>query len=223
MTGVQTCALPISILLMEDEHSELKIVASKEEHKQITTNADELLKNKTENSFSSTKSKKVNIKVDENQRVHKIKDLKKDDKNYLLKKSFKKHSFKSLLSNKKEDYLIKPRHNESPTHLLVIEDIKNYLEKKGIEVKTFITKKPDLVFELNGKKFAIEVETGAVLTKVSRMKEKLEVLKDYDKWFFVVTNKNKVAKYRKFGPTIDLRFIRRQLNKILKFKKSHSA
>jgi len=30
--------------MMENDHSEIKIVASKEEHKLITTNADELLK-----------------------------------------------------------------------------------------------------------------------------------------------------------------------------------
>jgi len=210
-----TASVGEGILLMEDEHSELKIVASKEEHKQITTNADEILE-QSEKTFSSAKSKKVIIKADENIRVHKIKGLTKKDKEYLLKKNFKEHLFKSLLSNKKEKYLLKPRFNESPTHLFVIQDIKNYLEKKGINVETFVTKKPDLVFQLKNKKYAIEVETGSVLSKVSRMKEKLEVLKNYDKWFFVVTNKNKVAKYRKYGRTIDLRFLRRQMSKIIK-------
>ena len=122
---------------------------------------------------------------------------------------------KSLVSNKSEDFLLQPRHNESLTHLFVIYDLKEYLEKKGIKVQTYTTKKPDLVFKLKNKTYAIEVETGSVLTKRSRMKDKLKVLAKYNKWFFVVTNKNKVAEYRKYGKSIDLRFIRRQINKIL--------
>ena len=124
---------------------------------------------------------------------------------------------------KKEKYFIKPRFTETANHLFVIEDIKNYLEKKGIEVQLYATKKPDIVFNLGKKKIAIEVETGAVLTKKSRMDEKIKVLNTYDKWFFVVTNKNKVTDYRKYGTAIDVRFLRRQLVKILNLKKSHSA
>jgi len=47
----------------------------------------------------------------------------------------------------------------------------------------FVTKKPDIVFEINGKKFAIEIETGSYFSKISRMKEKLKVLENYNKWF----------------------------------------
>jgi hypothetical protein len=46
------------LLLMEDEHSEIKIVASELEHKQITTNADEILANKKEQKPNRQEQKK---------------------------------------------------------------------------------------------------------------------------------------------------------------------
>lgn len=212
-----TAGVGEGILLMEDEHSELKIVASSEEHKQITTNADEILEDEKE---TKSDGKKINIKVDEKVRVHLSKKLTKDEKEYLIKKGFKEELFSSICLPKKEKYFVKPRFNETPKHLFVIYDIKSYLEKKGIKVELYVTRKPDIVFEINGKRIAIEVETGAVLSKAIRMKEKLDILKGYDEWFFVVTNKNKVTNYREYGVAIDTRFLQGQLNKLLKLKRA---
>ena len=72
------CGIPLEL---EDEHSELKIVASKGEHKQITTNADELLLEEPE---EKKKGKKINIKVDANERIHLSKNLSKPEKEYLI-------------------------------------------------------------------------------------------------------------------------------------------
>lgn len=46
--------------------------------------------------------------------------------------------------------------------------------------------------------------------------EKVQTLnKNYDEWFFVVSNKNFTAKYKQLGKTIDLRGLSKHLNKIL--------
>lgn len=210
-----TAGIGEGLLLMEDEHSKLKIVASPEEHKQITTNADEILEN-NKDSRGINKGRIVKIKVDSNKRVHLSKLLTKDDKKFLLNQGFKEESFKSIYSKQKEKYFVKPRFNETGTHLFVTYDLKNYLEKKKIKVELYTTKKPDLVFTYKDKRYALEVETGAGLTKISRMKDKLETLKNYDIWSFVVTNRNKVKKYKKFGKTIDTRYLRREIDKMLK-------
>lgn len=207
-----TAGIGEGLILMEDEHSKLKIVASPEEHNQITTNADEIMENKKK---GKAESKSVDIKIDLTNLVHKSANLADEEKKYLKNKGFVEESFKSIISNKKENYLLKPRFNETKTHLFVIYDIKNYLERKKIEVELYATKKPDVVFTYKNKKYALEVETGAVLTKISRMKEKLDMLKDYNSWAFVVTNPNKVGKYKKFGKAIDVRYIRRYLKKVL--------
>ena len=219
-THVLTAGIGEGLLIMEDDHTELRVIASPEEHKLITTNADEI--NEIE-SKPKAKSRDIVIGVDEDKRFFRKSELNKDDVKYLLGKGYKIENRKSLCTNKKEIFLLQPRHNESLTHLFTTYDVAEYLEKKGIETKKFVTKKPDITFELGGKKWAIEVETGAILSKVSRMKEKLEMLKDYDKWFFIVTDKTKVTKYREYGETIDPRYLRRQLDKMLGLQKSQSA
>jgi len=210
-----TAGVGEGILMMEDEHSELKIVASKEEHKQITTNPDELLEVKDEE--EEVKGEKVNIKVDAKERIHKSKSLTKKEKEYLLKKGFKEESLKSLSASKREKYFIKPRHNETTNHLFVTYDIARYLEKKKVKVELYVTKKPDVVFNLNGKKYAIEIETGSMWGQRKVFQEKVKTLnKNYDEWYFVLTDKNYIKKYRKFGKVIDLRYLKNKLDRIAK-------
>ncbi|NPE26708.1 DUF87 domain-containing protein [Methanococcoides sp. SA1] len=214
-----TAGIGEGILLMEDEHSELKVVASKEEHKRITTNADELLRTEPK---KERKGKEINIKVDPKTRVHKSNNLSEDEKNYLAKKGFREESLKSIHTVKQEKYFIKPRFNETSKHLFVTYDIAEFLKSNNIKTELFVTKKPDIVFEINKKKYAIEIETGTVLEKApSQLREKVKLLnKNYYEWFFVVTNLNKVKKYRKFGDTVDLRYLKTKLNRIVKFAES---
>ncbi|MCK5321306.1 DUF87 domain-containing protein [Candidatus Pacearchaeota archaeon] len=209
-THVLTAGIGEGLLIMEDDHSEIKIISSPEEHKLITTNPDEL------NEINRKKSKRrdVKINVDENKRFFRKSELNKDDIKYLLGKGYKVENRKSLVTNKKEDFLLQPRHNETATHLFTVYDVAEYLEKNGIEVELYTTKKPDIVFELGGKKWAIEVETGAVLSKVSRMGEKLEMLKNYDEWFFIVTDRNKIKDYKEYGESVDLRYLKQRLSEI---------
>ena len=148
------------------------------------------------------------------------KKISKDEVKYLLKKGYQIKKYKSLLTNKMETFLLQPRHNESLMHLFMTHNISEFLEKNGIETELYTTKKPDIVFQIKNKRYAIEVETGSVLSKVSRMQEKVKLLNEnYDKWFFLITNKNKVKKYKKFGDAIDKRYIRARLNKLLKLAK----
>jgi len=212
-----TAPIGEGLLIMEDDHSEMKVVASPKEHELITTNPDEL---KIINKESRQKTpKNVKIKIDENKRYFRKSKLDKDAVKFLLDEGYQVKKYKSLLTNNMETFLLQPRHNESFMHLFMTHNISEFLEKNGIETELFTTKKPDIVFEINGKMHAIEIETGSVLSKVSRMKEKLEVLNKYDEWLFVVTNKNKVKKYKKFGDAVDKRYVKFRLNKLLKLSK----
>ena len=220
-----TAGVGEGLLLMEDEHSKIKVVASPEEHKQITTNADELIQeNKNEKKEFTQKKKRVRINVDKTKRFFRLSEINKHEEKFLLEKNYQKAEFRSIVTQKKEIFLLKPRHNETLKHHFVTYDTAEYLVKKGYKVEMFTTKKPDIVFSKGNKKYAIEVETGSGLSKISRMKEKLQVLKNYDGWFFVVTNKNKIAKYREFGQSLDLRYLKTQLNRYLRqIANSHSA
>lgn len=73
--------------------------------------------------------------------------------------------------------------------------------------------------KLNHSSYAIKIETGSIFSKIERMKEKLEVLKDYDGWFFVVTDRNKVKKYKKYDDAVDKRYVKQRLDKLVKLAK----
>ncbi|MFH0808695.1 MAG: DUF87 domain-containing protein [archaeon] len=210
-THILTAGIGEGILIMEDDHTELRVIASPEEHRLITTNADEINLIKKE---TKVKSKDVKISVDEDKRFFRKSELSADEVKFLLGKGYKIEKRKSMVSNKYEEFLLQPRHNETTTHLFTIFDICEYLEKKGIKTEKFVTKKPDIVFKVGRKKFAIEIETGAVLSKRTRMKEKLEVLNGYDEWFFVVTDRNKIKDYKEYGESVDLRYLKRRLSKV---------
>lgn len=88
--------------------------------------------------------------------------------------------------------------------------IKTYTSK----VWLYQTVKPDIIFQVKDKKIAIEVETGKHHRK--RLLAKVELLLDYDDWFFVVTDKNLALRYKEFGKTYTKRSIRKKLEKYLK-------
>jgi len=176
-----------------------------------------------EDSFESmpigTYRRSVNIKVDSAKRYFHKKNITKHEVRYLLNEDYQIKKYKNLLNGRMENFLLQPRHNESFTHLFLTHNISEFLEKNGIETQLFVTKKPDIVFEIKGKRFAIEIETGSIFSKISRMKEKLKVLENYDKWFFVVTDRNKVKKYKKYGDAVDKRYVKQRLEKLIKSAK----
>jgi type IV secretory pathway VirB4 component len=213
-----TAGVGEGLLLMDDDHSEIKIVASEIEHRQITTNADEILANKEKQDEHKqeqnitkknvavealAKQRSVNISVDENKGFYRHRDLKLDDLKYLTHRGYKQYSFQGILSSKKELYILKPRFNETAQHFFLTYDIANYLKTLTEKVWLFETKKPDIVFEINNQKYAIEIETGILYKDKKAISEKVEALnKEYGKnWFFVVTNRNFYPKYAQLGET----------------------
>lgn len=120
-------------------------------------------------------------------------------------------------------FLLLPRHNESLYHHFMVYNIAEFLGKNGIEVKLYVTKKPDIVFRIKNKKYAIEIETGSAFSKVKNLKEKIGLLNEnYDKWFFVVTKRKFVKKFKEFGDSVDKRYVKQRLNKLIKLAKKPS-
>ena len=257
-THLLTANVGEGILIMEDDHTEIRIVASDEEHRIITTNADELIeqgktkkspesmeqcitKEKSSGIAKSAKPKtpvkssnkmltkkaqlKVSINVDGYKGFYRHKSLNLHELKYLLAKKYQVIERFSIASGKKEKFLIKPRFNESINHMFVVCDIAEFLEAKGIRINKFITKKPDLTFEINGRKIAIEVETGINHDKAKKqLLEKVKELNsNYDYWFFVVTNRNYGKKYKKLGKTVEMRSLNGAMEKVLKIATKKSG
>jgi hypothetical protein len=93
--------------------------------------------------------------------------------------------------------------------------LKNYTKK----IKTYLSVKPDIVFEINGEEWAIEVETGIILKKnKNQLLEKIENLKENygRRWFFVITDRNLLKSYKRYGKTFTKRNIVGRIDKIMK-------
>ncbi|RLG10368.1 hypothetical protein DRN73_07960 [Candidatus Pacearchaeota archaeon] len=212
-THLLTAGIGEGLLIIDDDHQEIKVISSPEEHKVITTKPEEVVED-----YSTQIYKKINIDLDESKGYFKKKGLKKDEIKYLVSKKYTIIKKKGLMDKKVQEYLIKPRFNESDMHCFVTYDIANYLESKGMEVKLYVTKNPDIIFKLNGKNVAIEIETGTKIKKDKKMvTEKVkELKKNYDEGVFVLTDNHNIRDYRKLMKTFELRSLKGKIDKMLK-------
>ncbi len=185
------------ILILENEHSELKVIASDEEYKIVTTNPNDYIKKPR----NVQEQKIVQINVDEQEGFFEKSKLTREEIEFLIKKGYSISSHVGLDGGGQIDYLLKPRHNETSPHFFLVKSIENYIKNFTQEVQTYETVKPDIVFIANGKKIAVEVETGVTVDKrKDLLLNKINMLNsDYDEWFFVLTNKYYRYKYGKYG------------------------
>lgn len=159
----------------------------------------------------------INITIDKDKRFFWFNKLDKHEVEYLKNKKYIVRTYVNPFKKQKETFVFKPYANEGAIHAFIVLLIAHYLNDKVDNMTLYATVKPDIVFELNGKKCAIEVETGKIYQhNRQQLFKKIHALnKEYDKWIFVVTNKNYVARYRKYGRVIDTRYLKTQLNSFL--------
>ena len=116
--------------------------------------------------------------------------------------------------------LVKPTLNHSKTHTFLVWSVKRYLNKlkEVSHVQDFDTVGADITFKSNGEKFAIEIETGSLLSKKFQLSQKVDSLNEKykDGWMFIVSNKNLLPKYRKFGVVTSRSEFPKTLKKLLK-------
>ena len=178
------------IIILSNEHSEIRIIASPEEHKIITTNADEKLADEVKKARVPVSGfVKQTSKVEEDLGFYKKSELSSVEIQQLLDKDYIESGHVGLFGGRRETYLLKTRHNESPEHFFVVKAIEQFIRKYTSEVELFVTVKPDIVFEVDGREIAVEVETGIKYRKDK--KKLLEMIKTNNKkygndWFFVV-------------------------------------
>ncbi len=160
--------------------------------------------------------RKVSINVDEYEGFFRMKDLNMDEIYYLIKKGYKSIKKQSICSKRVEKFLLKPRYNEGVEHLFLVRDIAEYLKDISDSINLYVAVKPDIVFKMNNKEIAIEVETGKVLkSSKKQIENKVRLLNEnYKYWFFVVTDKNLVKKYKPYGDTIDKRGVPKKIREL---------
>jgi len=183
------------ILILDNEHQELEVVASPKEHQLITTNADELVKQE-EKVIEQTEQVKVNTE----KILHYGSSLTQEEKNILANEGFKVCNFVPIGKPRQEEVWIKENNIESLQHTFLVENIKEHLKKYKVEIQTYLTQKPDVIFTKDSKEYAIEVETGIGFSiHKKRLIEKFRNVKEQykDKLIIVLTDKNMRDKYER--------------------------
>ena len=213
------------IIIISNEHSEIRIVASPEEHKIITTNADERLNKERENAKEPTTHYETPTPpAQQDKGFYKKANLSETEAKQLLEKGYIVSEHVGLFGGRREEYLLKPRHNESPEHFFTVKAIEEYLRQYTDKITLYETTKPDIVFEANGKKIAVEVETGKKFKKDNNklLQKVASNNEEYGNcWFFVVINvKDDKERYGKLATT----YARREVPNYVKdcFKQSGS-
>jgi type IV secretory pathway VirB4 component len=99
------------IIIISNEHSEIKIIASPEEHSVITTNADERLKK--ERDKANEVVSEFEKSLDYSKGYFRKSFLTSEEVEDLLKQGYELSAHIGLFGGRQEEYLLKPRYNES--------------------------------------------------------------------------------------------------------------
>jgi len=191
------------ILILENEHQELEVIASPEEHRLITTNPDEMIRlgeKKKPQEQQPKETEQANLDLTKlffaakELTVLQINIL--NNHGYVLKKGYG-------LQSGPHSYYVKPRHPESLEHTLMVGLILEELKAYTDQVWTKQTKEPDIIFRNKvGQEIVLEIETGKSLEKhQERVDEKFTLLKKKygDRGYIVLTDMRLLNHYAKYG------------------------
>ncbi len=151
---------------------------------------------------NSLERPKVKLWANEEKGFYRCRNLNIHQINYLLCKAYR-ISYQRNIFGKSEHYLLKPENRyETSEHFFLVQHLAHYL-KQFFKVELAQTRKPDIVFEFRNKKIAIEVETGKVLRNKQNFLNKVQLNnKNFgEDWFFVVSNRGLVKKYKPHAKT----------------------
>ena len=187
------------VLIMDNDHQEIQIIASSKEHKLITTNADEILNLDNGNKPKLKNKKSVNIKLDIDKGLFYGKKLNIEEKNYLTNHGYKVGHFVPIGKPRQEECWVKANKVESLSHTFLVYNVKNILEKYG-KVEIYTTVKPDILFTTKkGNVTAVEIETGKSYkaNKKGLYKKYLQLKEEYgDRVVFILTDAQYKQRYR---------------------------
>jgi hypothetical protein len=192
------------ILILDNEHQELEVVASPEEYKIITTNPNETIQ---EIEVIDDRID-LNIKLDVNKGLYYGSTLNPEEKNYLNNHKYHVGQFMPINKPRQEECWVKANKIESLEHTFLVQNIKQEIQKYTNDVQIFITEKPDIIFKnKKGEEIAIEVETGISFDKrKNKLAEKFQKIKmQYKKNVVIVLTSNVMkGKYAHISSNIPL-------------------
>ncbi len=204
--------------LLQLRYKNLALYDERIKYLKIIRNKIEKIDNYLQSKEKETLEKKEQIKkkLEIKKGYFKKATLNDDQVKVLLEEGFVEEKCVGLEDKSTYAYLLKPRANESFQHFFLTMIVADHIRSLGINVETPNSVEPDIIFEINGTKWAIEIETGNYLeSKPGEFLEKINRLnKEYDKnWIFLVTTAKIERKYGRFNKKT---YNRHKIKEILK-------
>ena len=169
------------VLILENEHQELEVIASPKEHQLITTNPDEMIRKGEKKKGKKKKQEDVKIKLDIEQDVHTAWNKNVEEKVFLANNGYQLGSYHNLEKSKQKEYFVKDRPPQGYLHTYYVDLIYQEIRKYTKKVEKSSTQNPDIVFTNKvGEEIVIEVETGIDVKYKNKKKyhnEKFQVLR----------------------------------------------
>ena len=191
------------ILILENEHQEIKVIASPKEHELITTNPDELIKQTEDKKGTPNNQVNTDIILDIEKDVYPAEGLSLEEQNFLTNHGYELGSFHNLQNKRQVNYFVKKRLPESILHTYYVDLIFNELRKHTDKIEKHRTVEPDLIFtNKRGEEIALEIETGLGLEKKKKIHdEKFSMRKKQygERCFVFLTRSNLEDSYRRHG------------------------
>jgi len=211
------------ILMMENDHQEIKIIASLQEHNLITTKPEELI----ETTGAITPDMPLNVRkfiqqLDLERDVYKTSTLHPAQDDYLRKNNYLLSKHIDPYEDSHGRYHVKKRGNEGSDHIFlawrIYEELLNYTSTARRIYGKKSDLNPDITFtNESGQEIAIEIETGSNYRyNYDYLVQKIQHLKVAypNRWFVFLTNAQWKPRYETLCDTPML--LRKHLRSFLK-------
>jgi len=149
------------ILILDNDHQELSVIASEKEHALITTNPNEMTQ-------KAAKDERVDITItlDRERGLYYGQNLSREERNYLTNYGYTPGTFVPIGKDRQEECWVLWNNVESLEHTFMVQNIKEHLLQYTTDITINTTVGADLVFkDREGREVAIEVETGTQYRK----------------------------------------------------------
>ena len=134
------------ILILENEHQEIEVIASEKEHELITTNPDEMVAKGEKKKGKPREHEDINIDLDIEQDVYLAEGLSIEQCNFLVNHGYEGGNYHNLEKGRQKEYFVKKRYPESTLHTYYVDLIFNEIKKYTDKVSKYRTEKPDIIF-----------------------------------------------------------------------------
>jgi len=176
----------------------IRIQASPEENKLITTKPDELL-DMVRKTRGPEVEREMVAELDIKKAVQEKTAFTNEQIKTLMDVGFNEVRVSNLEGTSKL-YMIKNETEDTDEHFVIQNIVRNGIKKYTDKVLIHHTKMPDITFEAaDGKIVAVEIVADISLKRnIESIEEKINILRKYDDYFFIVGDP-KLVKYESFG------------------------